>query len=180
MAKKPARRAMQKRPQTEILDPRQAAFLAAYIDPKSPTYSNALQSALSAGYSQQYAENITSLLPEWLSERIGNDRRVQLAEAHFDEILAMPVRVQAMGAFGPIFAKQESKVKVKLKNGKVKEKRVIKKTPVMVFASSLIKEKTNVSKIIVEAHNPAYAKKSGPKISFTFNAKDARARYDSK
>ena len=35
-------------------DPRQALFLKHYLDPKSPTFSNALQSALKAGYEQEY------------------------------------------------------------------------------------------------------------------------------
>lgn len=53
-------------------DPRQSEFLKAYLDPKSATFSNALQSALEAGYSQEYAENIKSLMPDWLSESIAD------------------------------------------------------------------------------------------------------------
>lgn len=57
-------------------DPRQTQFLAFYLDPKSETFSNALQSALRAGYSQEYAENIMSIMPEWLSEGIGKHKRL--------------------------------------------------------------------------------------------------------
>lgn len=53
-------------------DPRQSEFLSAYLDPTSETFSNALQSALHAGYSQEYAENIKSLMPDWLSESIAD------------------------------------------------------------------------------------------------------------
>ena len=53
-------------------DPRQALFLTYYLDPKSDTFSNALQSALEAGYSQEYAENIMSLMPSWLSDTIAD------------------------------------------------------------------------------------------------------------
>lgn len=53
-------------------DPRQAEFLNNYLNPESDTFSNALQSALEAGYSQEYAENIMSLMPDWLSESISD------------------------------------------------------------------------------------------------------------
>jgi hypothetical protein len=46
--------------QSRKLSPKQKAYLAYYNDPQSPTFSNALQSALRAGYSQQYAENLTA------------------------------------------------------------------------------------------------------------------------
>ena len=46
----------------EDLDPRQTAFLTYYLDPKSETFSNALQSGLKAGYKQEYAENILNIL----------------------------------------------------------------------------------------------------------------------
>ena len=52
----------------EELSPRQIEFLRLYNDPKSETFGNALQSALKAGYSQEYAENITSLFPDWLKK----------------------------------------------------------------------------------------------------------------
>lgn len=55
----------------DLLDPRQAEFLNNYLDPSSKTYGNALQSALKAGYSQEYAESITAKAPQWLSENVG-------------------------------------------------------------------------------------------------------------
>lgn len=67
-----------------LLTPQQEIFLAAYTNPKSPTFSNALQSALKAGYSEEYANNITSLLPDWLSESIGKSKLVQKAERNLD------------------------------------------------------------------------------------------------
>lgn len=73
----------------KLLTPQQEAFLAAYTDPKSPTFSNATQSALKAGYSQEYADNITSLLPDWLSESMGDMRRLKKAERNLEKILDM-------------------------------------------------------------------------------------------
>lgn len=69
-------------------DDRQIKFLSYYLDPKSETYSNALQSALRAGYTQKYAENITALNLEWVGEAMG--RRVRMlnkAEVGLEELL---------------------------------------------------------------------------------------------
>ena len=60
----------------EDLDPRQTAFLTYYLDPKSETFSNALQSGLKAGYKQEYAENILNLMPDWLSESMERRKRI--------------------------------------------------------------------------------------------------------
>ena len=73
------------------VDPRQALFLSYYLDPKSETFSNALQSALRAGYEQEYAENITSLMPDWLSESIAELNMVHKAEKNLNNIMELPV-----------------------------------------------------------------------------------------
>ena len=70
-------------------DPRQSLFLQYYLDFKSETFSNALQSALRAGYSQEYSENITSEYPEWLSEALGDNKCLRKAEKVLDDILDM-------------------------------------------------------------------------------------------
>ena len=69
-----------------ILNPQQELFLSSYTDPKSPTFGNALQSALKAGYSQEYAENIMHLMPDWLSDNIGDLDRVRKAERNLKEV----------------------------------------------------------------------------------------------
>lgn len=69
------------------LDERQTKFLGFYLDPKSKTFSNALQSALKAGFEQEYAENITSLMPNWLSESIGKGYLINKAEKNLKEFL---------------------------------------------------------------------------------------------
>lgn len=55
--------------------PQQVEFAMRYFLPDSPTYGNALQSALKAGYSQEYAESITIRNLDWmekvLSEIVG-------------------------------------------------------------------------------------------------------------
>jgi len=70
-----------------VADPRQIEFLTYYLDKDSETYSNALQSALKAGYSQEYAESITHKMPNWLAEKIGDEKLVNLAEKALLEAL---------------------------------------------------------------------------------------------
>jgi len=71
------------------LDPRQQSFLTYYLDPKSETWSNAKQSALKAGYKEEYAENITHLCPEWFAEAMGDMKRLKKAEKRLDQILEL-------------------------------------------------------------------------------------------
>ena len=47
-----------------LLNPQQELFLKYYLDPKSATFSNGLQSALKAGYAPEYAENILFVMPD--------------------------------------------------------------------------------------------------------------------
>lgn len=120
-----------------VADPRQQLFLAYYLDPKSTTFSNALQSAVRAGFSLEYAENIMAKMPDWLAEKVGNSRMLMKAERNLDEALDLPSKTQAMGAFGPLFKKE----------GKGKN---AKKTPIMVHNSSLLKLKISTSEFIAE------------------------------
>lgn len=62
------------------LSPRQIEFLRFYSDPKSETFGNALQSALKAGYSQEYSESITTKGLDWMAENVGRRKRM-LAKA---------------------------------------------------------------------------------------------------
>ena len=78
----------------EVVDKRQVDFLTHYLDPKSETFSNALQSALKAGYAQEYAENITHLMPQWLSEAIGSEQLLQKAEKNLNKFLDMDSKPQ--------------------------------------------------------------------------------------
>lgn len=70
-----------------LADPRQALFLEHYLNPTSPTFSNALQSALKAGYTQEYSENLTGQMPDWLSEKLGDLQLLSIAENNLRELL---------------------------------------------------------------------------------------------
>ena len=72
-----------------LLDPKQEAFLHYYTDRRSNSFCNAYQSAIKAGYSESYALNIKHLLPDWLSESIGDTTRLRKAEQLMDKIIAL-------------------------------------------------------------------------------------------
>jgi len=68
-------------------DPRQSLFLTYYLDPKSETFSNALQSGLKAGYTEEYSKTIVSQLPDWLSDSINDNELLAKAEKRLKQIL---------------------------------------------------------------------------------------------
>lgn len=74
----------------EELSPKQQEFLANYTNPNSETFGNALQSGLKAGYSQEYSESITHVMPDWLAENVGMSKRLKQAERVLDRTLDMP------------------------------------------------------------------------------------------
>lgn len=65
----------------------QQAFLKAFLDPKSATWGNYLQSGLKAGYSQEYSESISYQMPDWLSDNLGKTKLVQKAEKNLEMAL---------------------------------------------------------------------------------------------
>lgn len=71
------------------LNPQQAAFKENYTNPNSETFGNALQSALSAGFAQEYAESITAKDLHWVAEIVGDLERLQKAEKVLDKTLGM-------------------------------------------------------------------------------------------
>lgn len=137
-------------------DPRQALCLTHYLDPKSPTFSNMLQSALKAGYAQEYAENLMSLLPDWLSDRIGESAMLLKAERNLDEVLDLETNLPVIGMFGPIYERipngRDKKGKEKFKRGKL----------VMAENHKLLSIKADVTKFVAERIG---RKKYGPKAS---------------
>jgi phage terminase small subunit len=68
-------------------DPRQSLFLANYLDPKSATFSNAYQSAIKAGYEDEYAKVILNKDLDWLSESVKDMDLLNKAEKRLKQIL---------------------------------------------------------------------------------------------
>lgn len=183
MAKNGTRKRKPKEKQ-ELLDPRQISFLQFYTDPGSDTYANAKQSAIKAGFSEAYADNITHLLPQWLSDSIGQEATKALAQRHVDEVLQVPILVPAMGPFGPITRKIPTGKfkKVRKKNKKTGEYEIVDveimdEEPVMVYSSSLMDKKSKIAMFALESLDPRYKKDRGPKIGFQFNITPNRDRY---
>lgn len=138
----PKKRIRKPKPKKERkMDPRQTDFLIFYMDPKSETRGNALQSALKAGYKQEYAESITALMPDWLSENIGKREAMLLkAERNLNEVLDIEHIVPAMGPFGPIIDKKTKK-------------------PYMKVSTSILKLKQDTSHFIAETVGKKYYSK---------------------
>lgn len=67
------------------LDPRQRLCWNNYIDQKSPTFSNALRSAIAAGYSDGYATTITNQV--WWKDKKRRTHLLGKAEKVMDKIL---------------------------------------------------------------------------------------------
>ncbi len=73
-----------------LIDPRQLAFLKLYIDPNSETFGNGYKSALTVGYSEHYAKELTSQLPKWLErklEELDDNVIINQAEKNIKEVL---------------------------------------------------------------------------------------------
>lgn len=167
-----------------FVDPRQALFLQLYYDKESPTWGNAKQSAISAGFDYDYSCQITYRKPKWWLDFVRQENLVDLIEQHFTEVLTMPSVTQAMGPFGPI-EKTETVIENTgeiYKSGKRKGQPVTRKkkikVPVLVRDVSIIKEKTAVAKIAAPAHDPdRYGRKAGGTNNFIFNMAGDRQKY---
>ena len=69
------------------LDPRQKLCWEFYTNPKGETFGNALQSALKAGYEENYAKTIT--VTEWFLEKVRRMNLLGKAEKVLEETLDM-------------------------------------------------------------------------------------------
>lgn len=117
------------------LDPRQKYCWDYYIDIRSDTFSNALQSAIKAGYSANSATHITS--QKWFVEKVRKLGFLSKAEQILEDILDMPVVTREL----------------KGKDGEVQE--------YTVTDASLIKIKQDTAKFICErlGKNEGYSTK---------------------
>lgn len=93
----------------KLLNKQQELFLERYTNPKSPFFGNAYKSALEAGYSEEYSQNITGQMPEWLSENISDMKRLKRAEKNLDEVQNLPI-VDEEGKIDVALVGQRTKV----------------------------------------------------------------------
>lgn len=73
------------------MDPRKSRFKAYFMDPSSDSYSNYSKSAVKAGFTQNYANNITVLKPKWLFEVIGKQDYLDKARNNLKRDLAVDI-----------------------------------------------------------------------------------------
>lgn len=74
-------------PKNDTLDPRQARLLTLYLDPKSATFANLLQSAVEAGFTESTARAISGKMPQWLSEQLDKSALVYKARRNLHRFL---------------------------------------------------------------------------------------------
>lgn len=80
------------------LDPRQKLCWEYYISPRSETFSNAYQSAVKAGYTDDTSKQIT--VCPWFLEKLRRLNMLGKAEKVLDDMLEMPVEVQKIEGYG--------------------------------------------------------------------------------
>lgn len=73
------------------LNPQQQMFKEAYCNPESETFGNALQSALRAGYTKEYAEVMMARGNDWMSDLIRGVEMAQESEKVLLEMLRLPI-----------------------------------------------------------------------------------------
>lgn len=171
-------------PKAVASDPRKSRFLIGYFHLQSPTYGNAYQSAVAAGFSHEYAECITYQRPQWLSDFLGMQSLGEMAESHMTEVLSLSNIQPVVGAFGPVTQTVVDEVdtgeiyKTGKKKGQPKIKKVKRRIPVMKHDTALIKAKNEVAKLVLPAYKPEqYGKQKDDKKSFAYNVKEMRQRY---
>lgn len=71
------------------LDPRQKLCWEYYINPKSETFSNAMQSAIKAGYVEDYASQITTA--QWFLDKLRRLNMLSKAEKVLEEMIDMDI-----------------------------------------------------------------------------------------
>jgi hypothetical protein len=112
-----------------VPDPRQSTFLSYYLDPKSETFSNAYQSALKAGYSEEYATNITGQMPDWLSDSLSDASLLAKAEKRLNQILDLEPVNEEGGVDNSLLANQMKAINLVAKGiGKAKYSERVEQT----------------------------------------------------
>ena len=110
----------------ETINPKQMQFLAYYCNPHSETFSNIRASALKAGFTEKYADNIGYKKPHWFIRYIegfgGDLKRLQQSEKVFDDVLALEHVEDAIGAFGVIKDPETGKPYKRVNTNIIREK----------------------------------------------------------
>lgn len=114
-----------------VYDPRQKLCWDLYINPKSETFSNGLQSALKAGYEEGTANQITTM--DWFVDKLRRMNMLNKAEKVLEEMLEMPVETMKLerdseGEYEEVMKTEPALVKIKQDTAKFIAERVGKET----------------------------------------------------
>ncbi len=124
-------------------DPRRQAFAVAYYDQSSDTYGNGLQSAIKAGFTEEYAKTVLYKKPKWWSEIVSKMDLLDDLKNNLKYHVNLNPMVQAMGAFGPLY------------EGKGADKK-----PVMVESNVRLKLRQDITMWALEKLHPEFKKSS--------------------
>jgi len=102
------------------LDPRQLLCWNLYVSPRSATFGNAKQSAIKAGYEEDYGDQITS--SEWFKRKYRRMNMVAKGEKVLEETLDMDCNVPIISMFGPVIDKETKQPYMKVDTGILKIK----------------------------------------------------------
>ncbi len=77
-----------------IINPKQQLFIDLYTSPKSETFGNAKQSAIRAGFTETYADQILYRPQKWLSgidRQLGDERMLRSARANLEAYQSLSI-----------------------------------------------------------------------------------------
>lgn len=146
----------------EVLDPRQAAAMQNLYDPNSPTFGNYTQSFIKAGFSREYAENVTHLAPEWLSAFIGEDSpMIAKATRNLNKFLDLKTDKIEIGENGAVIYEDAERTIPK----KIEDPRLLE---IQLKATTFVQERLNRKK---------FGKDDKIQVGFHFDMKPLRDLY---
>lgn len=145
----------------ELFTPKQVLALQYFHDPISSSFGNLKGSAMRAGFTESYSDNLTALAPEWISGFIGEDSsKLAKVERNLHKFLDLETQDQLVGPNGLIY---EDKAKTKPKM--VENTR---KLDIQLKATTFVAERLNRKK---------YGKDDKVNIGFQFNIAPIRQQY---
>lgn len=136
----------------KLLTEKQINFLSFYLNPESETFSNVYKSALKAKYKKEYAENLTNLMPKWLSENIGNLYLITKAEQNLREFIEMNIQDPVITMIGILKDKKGNIIKKDNVN-KMKIKADISKFILERLKKEKYAQKQSETKLEIKAEN---------------------------
>lgn len=94
----------------EITGEKRKLFIAAYVDPGSPTFDNAYKSAVKAGFSDKYSRQILNKNNKWLLDIVRNTNMIDESLEKIRKHVNIKTLEPVMTAFGPYKDKKTKKM----------------------------------------------------------------------